>query len=103
MTAYTLDEAYIHKIQAAVLKAIVEASLDPTGQASMLKSAEICSALTTVMAHMIATSDGAKTPAGIRELVDHYAKRLKARARCAREEFDRHGSPIPVVNPDRMQ
>lgn len=96
---------YEHVVFEAVWKAIVQATHDPETNVAMLRSGEICNALTFLQALFLSTSDDVSSPTKLREWCNEYSKKLYRRTLEMRRQRA-EGKPDPlgdVMNPSKVQ
>jgi len=102
--ASEFDHDHWKKIQQACLKAIIEASVDPTTGAAVLRNGEIAKALLRISAMLMATSKEASSPTQIRHVAETYAKDFRQLVTANRASMDKDGGPpFPVLHHDKLQ
>ena len=79
------EDTYENKIVGAVLRTIVDISVDPKSDVTFLKASEICDALTTVVAGFLPPAKGVDSSAQLREQCRIYADKLHRRALLVQE------------------
>lgn len=94
-----LDQAYAAKLEAGVVRAIVDASMSGQhgGRVALLMSAEIVDVLVGVVAGVVAGSESCSTPAARRRFCDQLARHLQRRIAGFQERTARSGSPFEHV------
>jgi hypothetical protein len=97
------DAAYRDRIRYAALKAIMDASIDPTTNIAALRNHEIYDAPLDLQAMILATSKDMGSPTKMRETADQFSKKLRRRITEFKAEYDKNGPPFPVLHTDEMQ
>jgi len=92
------DRDYQAKIQKALVRAVVIASIDPETGLAVIRSGEVISACLTMIAMMAATSDATSSPTKTRELCGAVAKRLRSMIAETKNGFADDGAPFLVVH-----
>jgi hypothetical protein len=104
VTAPQLDQAYLDRISAAVIRAIIQASMcvgSDGKRTAVLMSGEIVDALWTIQAALLATSPSAATPTELRRFCDQHAKRLYRRTRLMQANPDLRSVFSEIYTVDR--
>jgi hypothetical protein len=95
------DASYQEKIQDAVLKAIMEASVStaPDGRpVAMMRAGEIADALIGITAYVMASSSSTRNRAGRKRFSDGVAKQLNRQITQFRQHAAEHGSVMRTVS-----
>ncbi|TVV74699.1 hypothetical protein [Sphingomonas solaris] len=98
-----LDRAYTGKLEAGVMRAIVDASMtEQAGErVAFLMSAEIVDVLVGVVAGVVSGSESCASPSSRRRFCDELARRLQRRIAAFQDHAAEHGRPFPhaTINP----
>lgn len=98
------DRAYTGKLEAGIIRAIVDASMtDQAGErVAFLMSAEIVDVLIGIAAGVVAGSDSCASPAARRRFCDELARRLQRRISGFQDRAAEYGSPFQhvTINPN---
>lgn len=98
-----LDRAYTGKLEAGVMRAIVEASMtEQAGErVAFLMSAEIVDVLVGVVAGVVSGSEFCASPSSRRRFCDEVARQLQRRIAGFQDRAAQDGSPFShvTINP----
>lgn len=98
-----LDRAYTGKLEAGVMRAIVDASMtEQAGErVAFLMSAEIVDVLVGVVAGVVSGSEFCASPSSRRRFCDEVARRLQRRIAAFQDHAAEHGTPFSpaTINP----
>jgi hypothetical protein len=93
-----IDHEYQERVRTALLEAVVKASMNETGDASMMKSGEVCFAALDLIALLAAGSDETSSPVKRREFSIKMGKRLLGKLVTIQAEFAENGWPANLMN-----
>jgi hypothetical protein len=97
------NSAYRDRIRDALWNAMIETARDPASGIVTLRNYELYDALLQLQAKLLASSKAAASPAKMREISNHLAKRLRRHIAEFKRIYDRDGIPFDVIHTDEMQ
>jgi hypothetical protein len=80
------DEQHVDRMRKSIIASIMDCGYDANTQTIILRNAEVCRALTSVMAAILSGSPEAKTAQGLKRIAERFAKDLRKDVLALRDQ-----------------